>query len=116
VSVFRLYRYVHPDGAAKDWAWGVVDGEIAVRWGRAGQLVQQAVYPLAQRERVSARARAKVAKGYRALGEARIDAQGRPVPVTGDPYGRKPERAAARPPAQSLDLARLETAGEDFWF
>jgi hypothetical protein len=78
--------------------------------------VQQAVYPSAERARIGARARAKVAKGYRAIGAVRIDAQGRPVPVAGNPGGRKSARTTARPLTQSLDLARLETAGEDFWF
>jgi predicted DNA-binding WGR domain protein len=116
VSAFLLYRYTHPDGAAKDWAWGVVGETIVVRWGRAGQLVQQAVYPIAERPRISERARAKVAKGYRASGEVRIDAQGRPVPITGNPAESTPARTAGRPLTQPLDLARLETAGEDFWF
>jgi hypothetical protein len=116
VSAFLLYRYTHPDGSAKEWAWGAVGDTIMVRRGRAGQLVQQAVYPLTQRHAVIQRAPAKVAKGYRAIGEMRIDAQGRPVPVTGNPGERKPARTVGRPATPLLDLARVDTAGGDFWF
>jgi hypothetical protein len=38
VSRFELYRYTHPDGGAKEWAWCSEPGVgIEVRRGRAGQ-------------------------------------------------------------------------------
>jgi len=65
VTAFALYRYAHPDGSAKEWAWGEAGETITVRWGRAGHLVRQAVYPRTRRQTVIQRASAKAAKGYR---------------------------------------------------
>jgi len=117
VTVFALYRYTHPDGSAKEWAWGAVGERIVVRWGRAGQLVQRALYPHSQRRTVIRRAAAKAAKGYCYVGQVVIDANGRPLPVEPEreaaPKAVTPAGPRAAPP---IDLARLETGGADFWF
>jgi hypothetical protein len=79
-------------------------------------LVQQAVYPRTQRHAVVQRAWVKEAKGYRYVGQFRIDAAGRPLPLS-PPVGASPTPAGpVERHAPTLDLARLETGGEDFWF
>ena len=72
VSAFELYRYTHPDGSAKDWAWREQPGVgMEVRWGRAGRLVQKASYPPSQRRAIIERALAKQREGYRFVGWCR---------------------------------------------
>jgi hypothetical protein len=115
VTGFALYRYTHPDGSAKEWAWGEAGDTIAVRWGPAGHLVQQAVYPRTQRDTVVQRAAAKEAKGYFYVGQFVINADGRPLATERDATA-KGVTPAGRPAAPLIDLARLETGGEDFWF
>ena len=46
-EVLRLFRFTHPDGTAKEWAiadWRPVP-RLEVRWGKAGQLVQNQTRP-----------------------------------------------------------------------
>jgi len=118
VSGFELYRYTHADGSAKEWAWCVQADGIAVRWGRAGRLVQQARYPLARRAEIEERARAKERKGYRYLGRYGIDADGRAVAVTAQT--NRPTRSTPKPTTKPnvtpIDLSKVETGGEDYWF
>ncbi len=124
MSDFELYRYTHPDGSAKDWAWREQPGVgMEVRWGRAGRLVQQATYPLDQRRQVMQRALAKQRKGYRFVGWCRIDPSGRPVDMR-EADGPQRERAprpmtpkpASTPPVPGIDLSQVETGREDYWF
>jgi len=118
VSGFELYRFTHTDGTAKEWAWCVQADGIAVRWGRAGRLVQQARYPLTRRAEIEERARAKERKGYRYLGRYGIDADGRPVAANAQitqPSRSTPKRTAM-PNVPPIDLSKIETGSEDYWF
>jgi hypothetical protein len=121
VSRFELYRYTHPDGRAKEWAWGShPDQGVEVRWGRAGALVGRAVYPPSRLKEVLARALAKQCKGYRFVGWCAIDARGRPVAIepASKPPGssREPGRAAVPPAVVLPDLSRVDTGRDDYWF
>jgi hypothetical protein len=116
--VFELYRYTHTDGSAKEWAWCIQADGIAVRWGRAGRLVQQARYPLTRRAEIEERARAKERKGYRYLGRYGIDADGRPVAVRAQPsrVNTSKPKPTTKPNVPPIDLSKVETGGEDYWF
>jgi hypothetical protein len=124
VSGFELYR-THADGSAKDWAWCEHPGVgLEVRWGRAGRLVQKATYPPAKRRMVMERALAKQRKGYCFLGWCRIDAAGRPMglrrPSTpaspGSADWRITPTTASEPGIPRIDLSRIETGSDDYWF
>jgi hypothetical protein len=118
VSEFELYRYTHADGTAKEWAWCIHADGIEVRWGRASQLVQQAVYPVSRRAEIEERARAKERKGYRYLGRFGIDADGRPVAAntqTNRP-SRSTPKPTMKPDVPPIDLSQVETGAEDYWF
>jgi len=112
-TVYALYRYTFPDGHTKEWALGErADGQLEVRWGPAGRLVQRAMYPAARRSGLAARADAKVRKGYVAAGVVHIDGSGRPVAVVGAP----PSSARPRTPVPHIDLSALDTGAADYWF
>ena len=124
MSDFELYRYTHPDGSAKEWAWCERPGVgMEVRWGRAGRLVQKAGYPPTRRREVIERALAKQRKGYRFVGWCRIDDAGRPFDVRSQPPG--PSNAPPRPEPRAThkaaggpvpDLSTIETGTDDYWF
>ena len=124
MSHFELYRYTHPDGSAKEWAWREQPGVgMEVRWSRAGRLVQKAVYPPSRRREVIERALAKQRKGYHFVGWCRIDEAGRPFDVRSLPPGpsnappRPEPRAAAKPASVRLpDLSQIDTGSDDYWF
>ena len=118
VTAFALYRYTHPDGSAKEWAWGAVGdahrgalgtGRAA---GAAGALSAQPApnrHPAGQRQggqRVLL-CRSGRDRRQRTAAAAR-NREGRHVRTAVTPAGPR-----AAPP---IDLARLETGGEDFWF
>ena len=113
-TVYALYRYTFPDGHAKEWALGErADGQLEVRWGYAGRLVQREQYPAARRADLARRVAAKIRKGYVAVGRVGIDDAGRPV-AANDP----PPRASLRPgsPVLRIDLSALDTGAADYWF
>ena len=118
MSGLAHYRYTHADGSAKEWAWCREADGIAVRWGRAGRLVQQARYPLTQQTEIEERARAKERKGYRYVGRFRIDADGRPVPVTAHACATNTRipKPRSKPTVPPIDLSLVQTGGEDYWF
>jgi hypothetical protein len=125
VSGFELYRFTHSDGTAKDWAWCEHPAVgLEVRWGRAGRLVQKATYPVAKRRMVMERALAKQRKGYCFLGWCRIDSAGLPVdlrrPSTPASPGSADRRitptTASEPGIPRIDLSRIETGSDDYWF
>ncbi len=112
----RLFRFTHADGSAKEWAWGRhPDGSVEVRWGRAGRLVQSATYPASRLAEVQRREQEKTRKGYVYQGQARIAADGRPVPV-GSAGAVRPRHIDRPTAASPIDLSRIETGGEDYWF
>jgi hypothetical protein len=114
-TVFALYRYTFPDGHAKEWALGErADGQLEVRWGHAGRLVQREQYPAARRTDLAHRVAAKVRKGYVAVGRVCIDDTGRPAAVVGAPPC--PPAARPRAPVPRIDLAALDTGAADYWF
>jgi len=113
-TVYALYRYTFPDGHAKEWALGErADGQLEVRWGHVGRLVQCEVYPVDRRADLARRVAAKIRKGYVAVGRVGIDDAGRPVAAI-DP----PPRASLRPgsPVPRIDLSALDTGAADYWF
>ncbi len=58
---FELYRYTHPDGNAKEWAYSDPGtGQAEIRWGPANQLRQRRIKP---RREAWDRALQKVRKG-----------------------------------------------------
>ena len=68
---FRLYRFEHGDGTAKEWAYADLgEGLAEIRWGRAGRLCQSQTRPIAT---AIERAEAKRRKGYRYVGEMAAD-------------------------------------------
>ena len=125
-GVFELYRFHHPAGRAKDWAWRRdPEGTLTVRWGPAGHLAQHKTYPGNAARRLERTLHDKRRKGYRWMGEQRLDPQGRLL----DPQGVWPNRVTPDPPAPApaprtttqdprpvLDLSRIETAIADDWF
>ena len=119
MSRFELYRYTHPDGSAKEWAWCAhPDQGVEVRWGRAGALVGHQVYPPQRLKEVLARTLAKQRKGYRFVGWCAIDAHGRPVAIerTSQPQGPPVEPVRPTPPVVLPDLSRVDTGRDDYWF
>ena len=125
MSGFELYRYTHADGSAKDWACCEHPGVgMAVRWGRAGKLVQKVTYPPGKRRAVMERALAKQRKGYCFVGWFWIDASGRPMdlrrsstPSTSDPTDQRTTPKHASGPSFPLpDLSKIETGFDDYWF
>ncbi len=124
VSRFELYRFTHPDGSAKEWAWRERPGvAMEVRWGRAGRLVQTAVYPPSRRRQVIERALVKQRKGYRFVGWCQIDEAGKPFDIRARPAApsaeaMRPEPHAAVKPASGPvpDLSTIDTGSDDYWF
>ena len=87
ILVYRLYRYTHADGTAKEWAYADNGaGSAVIRWGRSGSLRNSQIkgFGVAQ-----ARADEKERKGYEYVGERTLDECGVLV-------GR--HRTATRPP------------------
>ena len=85
---FELYRFTHPDGTAKEWAYhDLGNGNAEIRWGPQGQLRQSQIKPLRE---AWERALQKVRKGYVKAGLVQLDDSGLPVrPVRTQPK-RKP--------------------------
>jgi hypothetical protein len=117
--VFRLLRYRHADGSAKEWGWAEhPDGTLEVRWGRADALVQRATYPACKRREVERREGEKLRKGYRAVGDCTLDVHGRPSRVRPPtpPNAPAPRPApTTKPVVPPLDLTRIG-ADKDYWF
>lgn len=73
----HLYRYRHPDGAEKDWAYPVLlaPNAFTAFYGRTGAALRQADTPTLHcrggnpAAEAKARVQEKLAKGYRCLGE-----------------------------------------------
>jgi hypothetical protein len=59
---------------------------------------------------------AKEAKGYGYVGQFRIDTAGRPLPLLPEVDTSPATAGPAERQAPAIDLARLQSGGEDFWF
>lgn len=103
VGVYDLYRYDHPNGGAKEWAVAIVDGQVTVRYGKAGSLVNggkpQARYTDVHAE-MNRRIRDKTRKGYRYVDRVAIHTDGSWV-STKD--GRSDSEQRPEPKASSDD-------------
>jgi hypothetical protein len=117
---YELYRYQHPDGRAKEWAYADLGNGVAeIRWGSQGHLRQHQEKPI----RVAVeRAREKEGKGYVWQGRCVIDSTGCAHPVARQ-FSPPPAAPLPRPPPPpppkktSVDLtALLGEAHEGFYF
>jgi hypothetical protein len=83
---FRLYRFQHADGTAKDWAIRTTETGVEIRFGRSGRSLRRldvpsgapsfkASTPAAEAER---RIHAQLRQGYHVVGEVTIDGRGLP--------------------------------------
>lgn len=108
---YALFRFTHPDGSAKEWAYAGMDtdvGRYEVRWGRAGRLVQTQVDLSAAT--IKRREIEKLNKGYRYLGRFLIGSGGEVSPL---PRAQPPLPAAQYP----VDIAALLGRHDDgFYF
>ncbi|SDX37633.1 hypothetical protein [Thiocapsa roseopersicina] len=117
--LYRLYRYEHGDGTAKEWAYADLgNGTAQIRWGPAGRLRQTQSKPLPI---ALERAREKRLKGYVAIGRADIDATGAVALLSRDgPDQRVTPAGSATPtpaPKPARDIAALLGADDDgFYF
>ena len=79
VGIYELYRYRHPNGDAKEWAVAIVDGQVHVRYGKAGNLVNggipQARYTDAHAEK-NRRVQEKTRKGYQYVDRVTVHTDG----------------------------------------
>jgi hypothetical protein len=113
--LYRLFRYDHGDGTAKEWAYADLgNGTARIRWGPAGRLRHTQSKPL----RIALeRAREKTLKGYVAIGQADIDATGAVALLSREGPDHPPALPAApKPdPKPARDIAAL-LGGEDDGF
>ena len=107
----HLYRYRHPDGAEKDWAYPVrlAPNAFTAFYGRTGAALRQADTPAIRcrgcnpASEAKARVQEKQAKGYRYLGEFWLADNRR---------GLTPAPPSARPVAPPAPAVAVEPAVE----
>ncbi len=76
---FRLFRFYHVNGTAKDWCYrNLENGTAEIRWGAADRLYHGQIKSLAETLR---RAEQKEAKGYLFLGCIQLDERGHRIPT-----------------------------------
>ena len=104
MNAFELYRYTHPDGTAKEWAYcNLGNGLAEIRWGPSNQLRQSQTKPLRE---ARVRAEHKLGKGYRLVGTILLD-----------DLGQRVKAQAARPIRKNpVDLTALLGPGDSFYF
>jgi hypothetical protein len=110
-GAYERYRYTFPDGRAKDWAIRTnPDGTCTTRWGPADRLTGT----LTRAERYPGEAAAltlrKLRKGYVPLDRVELDGCARLTPRSA-PW---PTGTRSNPP--HVDLSRVDTGRDDFWF
>ena len=101
----HLYRYRHPDGAEKDWAYPVLlaPNAFTAFYGRTGAALRQADTPAIRcrggdpASEAQARVQEKRAKGYRDLGEFWLAADRRQLTPADSPAPVGPDRSPAEP-------------------
>ena len=103
---FELYRYTHPDGTAKEWAYSDLGTQQAeIRWGPQNQLRNAQIKPLHE---AWERALQKVRKGYLKVGLVMLDESGAQIQPT-------PSNRSNTQPA--VDLSTLLGSDNDgFYF
>lgn len=113
--LYRLYRYEHGDGTAKEWAYADLgNGTARIRWGPAGRLRQTQSKPLSI---ALERAHEKRLKGYVAVGRADIDTTGAVVLLSREPPDHRMPPAVTPAPKPARDIAALLGADDDgFYF
>lgn len=113
--LYRLFRYDHGDGTAKEWAYADLgNGTAQIRWGPAGRLRQTQSKPLPI---ALERAHEKRLKGYVAVGRADIDATGAVVLLSRDGPDPRLPPAGTPAPKPARDIAALLGADDDgFYF
>ena len=98
---FLLYRFVHADGSAKEWAYSDLGhGQAEIRWGPKGQLRQSQVKPITA---AWDRAKQKVGKGYVRVGTVWLGDDGHPAP-------------SPKPTPSPVDLKSLLGSDDGFYF
>jgi hypothetical protein len=115
--LYRLFRYDHGDGTAKEWAYADLgNGTAQIRWGPAGRLRQSQSKPLPI---ALERAREKRLQGYVAVGRADIAATGAVALLSREGPDHPPALPAApKPdPKPTRDIAALLGGDDDgFYF
>lgn len=114
----ELYRFTHPDGSAKDWAYRELPtGDAEIRWGPCRCLRQFQFKPI---KVALKRAQTKMRQGYVYIGTVGLDAQGRVVSpasavAASAPFvTRQAVSVRSVPPLALADLFGTESEG--FYF
>ncbi|MBK5929895.1 hypothetical protein CCR82_04965 [Halochromatium salexigens] len=111
---FELYRYTHPDGSAKEWAYcDLRNGQALVRWGPADHLGRQQSCPAAQARQ---RARRNLRTGYVHLGKVSLNQHGIRPRSTAASAPDATATTATRPVTEPVDLSTLLGADQGFYF
>jgi hypothetical protein len=113
--LYRLFRYDHGDGTAKEWAYADLgNGTAQIRWGPAGHLRQSQRKPV---HVAIERAHEKTLKGYVAIGQADIDWTGAVALLSRDGPDQRMPPAGPPAPKPARDIAALLGAEDDgFYF
>jgi hypothetical protein len=110
-GAFERYRFTHPDGRAKDWAIRTnPDGTCTTRWGPADRLTGMMTRAERYPGEVAALTRRKLRKGYVLLDRVELDGRARLTPRSA------PRPTGTRSNAPRVDLSRVDTGRDDFWF
>ena len=112
---FEMYRYTHPDGSAKEWAYhDLGNGQAIVRWGPAYHLGRQQQYPAAKARQ---RAREKLRTGYVHLGQVSLNQHGfRPLSTAASVPNATATRPVIKPVTEPVDLSTLLGTDQGFYF
>jgi hypothetical protein len=126
MGAFHLFRFTHPDGRAKDWAWRIIQDEtsvgfVEVRWGTQGRLsgMQRLSLKTTSIDDLKRRETAKCRKGYVLISlAAELDERGRllrEMPRAATPTKtHKPGPSALSPPV--MDLSGIHSDIPSDWF
>ena len=108
---FRLYRFDHADGTAKEWAVAYTGtGTAVTRWGKAGHLTGTLVVTSAVAMK---REHDKERKGYRYAGRVWLDDSDRHIT---HPVAQPAPAPTPKPTRDPIDIAKLLGGGAGFYF
>ena len=121
-KTYELFRFTHLDGSAKEWGYaemGTGSGLFEVRWGKAGQLVQNQVG--LTRAIIHKRRDEKMNKGYQPVWRRLINTEGAVSPLPRiQPVSERPSAPPPlpkKPQKSAIDIAALLGGDEDgFYF